>query len=42
MDAKYTKADLAAIAKECKVLSESEQEKLYLLLQKYESLFDAS
>ena len=42
VDAKYTQADLAAIAKECKVLNKSEQEKLHLLLKKYESLFDGT
>ena len=42
VDAKYTKADLAAIAKKCKLWNESEQEKLHLLLKKYESLFDGT
>ncbi len=42
IDAKYTKADLAAIAEECSILSETEQNKLHKLLQKFEHLFDGT
>ena len=42
IDAKYTKANLTTITKECKLLSKVEQEKLLNLLQKFEHLFDGS
>ena len=42
IDAKYSKADLSAIVKECETLTKFEQEKLYALLKKFEHLFDGT
>ena len=42
VDAKYCPADLKSIAKECKLLDESEQNKLFLLLEKFSHLFDGT
>jgi hypothetical protein len=42
IDAKYTKADLPTIAKECELLSPEEQVQLLRLLQKFEHLFDGT
>ena len=42
IDAKYTKADLAEVVKECETLDKTEQEKLYNMLKKFEHLFDGT
>ena len=42
LDAKYCKADLEKITRECEHLTEEEQQKLLTLLQKYEHLFDGT
>ena len=42
IDAKYSKADLSAIVKECETLTKFEQEKLHALLKKFEHLFDGT
>src|SRR5687767_5670749 len=42
LSAKYCKADLHQLTKECDQLTKEEQEKLLALLQKYEQLFDGT
>src|SRR5687767_15876468 len=42
LNAKYCKADLNKLVKECEQLRKEEQEKLLALLQKYEHLFDGT
>src|SRR5687767_10181655 len=42
LNVKYCKADLNKLVKECEQLSREEQEKLLILLQKYEHLFDGT
>ena len=42
LDAKYELANLNEIAKSCSHLTQNEQLKLKILLQKYQSLFDGS
>jgi hypothetical protein len=42
IDAKYTKADLEAITKECKIINTDEKEQLHQLLKKFEHLFDGT
>ena len=42
IDSKYTAAELSDITKECKLLSEEEQQQLLQLLQKFEHLFDGT
>ena len=42
INAKYKKADLAEVVKECETLDKAEQEKLYKMLKKFEHLFDGT
>ena len=42
IDAKYTKAHLPSITKECDLLSNEEKDQLLQLLQKFEHLFDGT
>lgn len=42
VDAKYSQADLTALTKECTLLNDAEQLKLYTLLKKFEHLFDGT
>ena len=42
VDNKYCPADLRTIAKNCKILSSKEQEKLYQLLNNFKNLFDGT
>ena len=42
VDNKYCPADLRTIAKNCKLLSSKEQEKLYQLLNNFKNLFDGT
>jgi len=42
LDAHYEKADLQQVVRDCQHLHKEQQESLYSLLKKYESLFDGT